>query len=121
MTVTTLNGAFSTGGAIETSTPVVVVDVNGNPSGGGPSTPISFQKSATLSDAALTSNVYKNGVVIKALLTNTGTIAVGGAGVTIATGYPLTAGEAISYNVSDSASIHIIGQNTSDVVAVTGS
>lgn len=42
-----------------------------------------------------------NGTAVKALSTNTGIVYVGGPGVTVATGYPLAAGEAVSLDLLD--------------------
>lgn len=82
--------------------------------------PTSFQQVMTLSAAALAAYAYSTGIVLKALLTNTGTIFVGGSGTTSGSGYPLTAGESISYAINNTDLIYVIGTNTTDVVAVTG-
>ena len=77
-----------------------------------PAAVIAGQQTATASAAALPSNALQVGVVMK--------IYVGPSGVTAASGYPLTAGEAISYAVSNTNVIYIIGSNTTDVLAFTG-
>ena len=89
------------------------------PQGGG-STIYSGQQTLTTSAAALPSQALANGVVITAKTTNTGTVYVGPSGVTTATGYPLPAGQSISYAINNLSSIYIIGTNGTDVVAFTG-
>ena len=84
------------------------------------SSPFSFQQTLTISAVALTSNAASQGVLIKSLSSNTGTVYVGPSTVTTSNGYPLAPGESISYPVSNSNLVYIIGTNTSDVVAVTG-
>ena len=96
--------------------------VNGNcvgPAGSG-STIYSGQQTLTTSAAALPSHALANGVVITAETTNTGTVYVGPSGVTTSTGYPLVAGQSISYAINNLSSIYIIGTNGTDVVAFTG-
>lgn len=70
----------------------------------------------------LSSVVLYNGVVIKALTANTGTLYVGSDNtVTSSSGYPLAnSGEAISFAVSNLNAIWIIG-TTGDKVAYAGS
>jgi hypothetical protein len=85
-----------------------------------PSTIYSGQQATTTSAAALPSQALVNGVIIKAKTTNTAVVYVGPSGVTTSTGYPLAAGEAISYGVTNLSTIYIIGANTSDGVSFTG-
>jgi hypothetical protein len=85
-----------------------------------PSSIYSNQQAATLSATALPSQALVNGIVLTALATNTGTIYVGPAGVTSATGYPLAAGQSISYAVANLSAISIVGTNTTDKLAFTG-
>ena len=61
------------------------------------STIISGQTTCTGSAQLVTSSSWTNGLIIKAGYNNTGIIYVGPSGVTTANGYPLKAGEAISY------------------------
>lgn len=89
-------------------------------SGVTPAPVVSFQQTAATSAAALQGNTFTNGVVCTAKTSNTGTIYVGGSGVTTAAGYPLSAGQSISYGVGNSNQISIIGTNTTDVLACTG-
>jgi hypothetical protein len=87
------------------------------------SSPFAFQQTTatTVGGAALASNAATQGVLIKALASNTGSyVYVGPAGLTAATGFPLAPGESISFPVSNSNLIFMLGLNTSDVVAVTG-
>jgi hypothetical protein len=85
-----------------------------------PAAPIAGQQTLTASAAALPANALQNGVVVKALPANTGTVYVGPAGVTAANGYPLAASEAISFAIANTGGIYIIGTNTTDKVAYTG-
>ncbi|MBB4199026.1 hypothetical protein CCR94_08035 [Rhodoblastus sphagnicola] len=120
------NGTISPGVVIEdgsgnklgaSSNPM---NVQGAISSANPSTVFAFRQTATLSAAALPSQVVVNGVVCTALSANTGTIYVGGVGVTTSTGYPLVAGQSISYAATNASAIYMIGTNTTDVLACTG-
>lgn len=79
---------------------------------------VSFRQTTTASAVALTSGATINGYCIKALAANTGTVAVGGTGVTTAAGYPLAAGESVCYSANNTNASFIIGNGT-DIVAVT--
>ena len=85
-----------------------------------PSTIYSGQQAATGSAAALPSYALSNGIVITAKSANSGTIYVGPSGVTISTGYPLAAGQSISYAVTNLSAISILGSASGDGVAFTG-
>ncbi len=85
-----------------------------------PSTIASGQQTTTTSAAALPSQALVNGIVITAASANTGTVYVGPSGVTSSTGYPLAAGQSISYAVANLSAISIVGTNATDVVAFTG-
>jgi hypothetical protein len=85
-----------------------------------PSTIYSNQQTATTTAAALPSQALTNGVVLTAGSSNTGTIYIGPSGVTTSTGYPLAAGQSVSYAVSNLNAIYMIGANTTDVLAFTG-
>ena len=85
-----------------------------------PSTIYSGQQTLTTSAATLPSKVLVNGIVITASPTNTGTVYVGPSGVTSLSGYPLTAGQSISYAVTNLSAIYIIGTNGTDTVVFTG-
>lgn len=75
---------------------------------------------ATVGDVALPAHPVVNSVVLLADEANTGVIYIGPAGVTTVTGYPLKAGESISYAVTDLSQIHMIGANTTDKLHFTG-
>jgi len=79
-----------------------------------------FRQTTTTSAAALASHAFSSGFTVKALSTNAAIVYVGGSGVTSSTGYPLSAGDSISYTLANSGSVYIVGGNTTDVVAVTG-
>lgn len=90
-----------------------------------PATIYSDQQAVTASAVALTTQAFVNGFVLKAKSTNTGNVFVGGSDVNTTddgsgNGYRLLPGESISYGVSTTAGVFIIG-TASDVVYVTGS
>jgi hypothetical protein len=89
---------------------------NANPSG-----PFTGQQTVATTAAALPNQALVNGVAVQALSTNTQTVYVGGSGVTSTTGYPLAAGQAISFAVANADSVYVLGQNATDVVAFAGS
>jgi len=111
----------ATGAAFGTvANPFIVDDV----SGGGASTIYSDQQVVTASAVALTTQALKNGVTIKAKSTNAGAVFVGASGVTVTNdgtgnGFALLPGEAISFPVSTTAGIYVIG-TLNDIVYVTG-
>ncbi|MGO8740081.1 hypothetical protein [Rhodoblastus sp.] len=83
--------------------------------------PIAGVQTATLTAAALPAAGLYSGVVLKADYGNTGIIFIGPcSNLTTTTGYPLEAGEAISYGVTSLSLVCMIGQNTSDVLHFTG-
>jgi hypothetical protein len=86
-------------------------------------TPYSNVQTCTASAVALPSKALVNGIVLKADVANTGVIYIGAANVTTATGYPLKAGEAISYGpigIANISAIYMICGNTTDVLHFTG-
>lgn len=98
---------------------VVVVDPSGTPTS-NPATIYTAQQTATSSAVALASQALVNGVVVTALSTNTNTVYVGPSGVTSSTGYPLIAGQSISFGVTNTDAIYIIAPTGSPVVSVAG-
>lgn len=94
--------------------------VSSSTTGGGIATIYSGQQTATASAAALPSQALANGIVVTAKIANTGTIYIGPSGVTSSTGYPLVAGQSISYAVANVSSIYILDSVTTDGVAFTG-
>lgn len=107
---------------IKAQATVSIDPATGSASSGGTSgrAAIAFRQTCTASAVAMASNALQNGVVIKALSTNGGTAYLGPAGVTTSTGYPLAAGEAISYGVANTSQLYLICSDTSSVIAVTG-
>lgn len=101
---------------------VAVDPITGAVSSGGTSgrTAVAFRQTCTTSAVQMASNALQNGVVIKALSTNGGTAYIGPSGVTTSTGYPLAAGEAISYGVANTSQLYLICSDATSVVAVTG-
>ena len=89
------------------------------PTGTG-STVFSGQQSCTTSAVALPSQGLANGIVVTALSSNSSTVYVGGASVTTSTGYPLAAGQSISYALANVSSIYVICSAASGGVAFTG-
>lgn len=92
--------------------------------GGGAAAPYADQQVVTASAVALTTQALLNGVTIRAKTTNVGGVFVGAAGVTATddgtgNGFKLMPGEAISYSISTTAGIFIIG-TLNDIVYVTG-
>jgi hypothetical protein len=83
--------------------------------------PFAGVQTATLSAAALPYQTMFYGVVLKADYSNTGIIYIGPcATLTTANGYPLKAGEAISYGAHPMSLACMIGQNTTDILHFTG-
>ena len=86
-----------------------------------PSWIISGAQTVTTSSAALPAVQLSNGVVLKADYANALTLYVGPCGsLTALTGYPLKAGEAISYGVTNFGNVCVLGLNTSDKIWFTG-
>ena len=85
-----------------------------------PAAPITGQQVLTTSATALPANALQNGLVVTALAANTGTVWIGAAGVTASTGYPLSAGQSLSFAVANASGIAIIGTNATDKVAYAG-
>jgi len=82
---------------------------------------VSNFQTATTSVAALPSAALYVGAVLKADYGNAGMIYVGPcSNLTTATGYPLKAGEAISYAVTNLSAVCMLGQNSSDMLHFTG-
>jgi len=97
-------------------TTILQADANGNLKvnvavGGNalPGNVVSGQQAASASAAALPGQALVNGISVIALPTNTGTIYIGGAGVTTGTGYPLAPGQAAGFLVSNLNALYIIG------------
>lgn len=104
---------FPVSGSVSVSGAVSTVATN-------PASIYSGQQTCNVTAAALPSQALVNGVVVKALKTNTATAFIGASGVSTSNGYPLVAGESISYAVSNLSSVFLICQNATDVVAITG-
>lgn len=85
-----------------------------------PAAPVTGQQVLTTAAVALPASVLSNGITVTALSTNTGTVYVGAAGVTAATGYPLSAGQSFSFAVANASGISILGTNATDRVAFAG-
>lgn len=92
-----------------------------------PNPPVSFYQVTTTSAVALPSHALYNGLVCTAAAANTGTVYVGGSTVTAGTGtvatagYPLKAGNSISYGTSNSNLVYIVGSDSSEGLNCTGS
>ena len=71
--------------------------------------------------ALTTSKMLKDGVTVKALAANTGTIYVGLNPVTSLTGYPLAAGQSIYIKIHNSSLIYIDASVNGEGVAYIGS
>lgn len=73
----------------------------------------------------LPAGTFQNGFVVIAGLSNAGTIWIGGSNVnstagTGGAGYPLAAGQPISYGTGNSANVYVICTNSGDTLAITG-
>ncbi len=101
--------------------PTVLAGGSASNPNGNPAAPYTGQQALTTAAAALPNRALVNGIVVQALSSNTGTVYVGPAGVTSATGYPLAPGQAVSFGVTNANSIAILGQTTTDLVAFAGS
>jgi hypothetical protein len=80
----------------------------------------SAQQTCTTSAVQLPNQAYTNGFVATALTTNTGTVYIGGSGVTTSTGYPLKPGQSIAYNAANSNQAYLICDGNSDKITITG-
>jgi len=90
-----------------------------------PATIFAIQFTPGLSASAPAAQAVVNGAVVTALKTNTATIFIGGSNAVTdqiggAPGYPLVAGQSISYAVTNLSAIWMIADNVSDAVAITG-
>lgn len=85
-----------------------------------PASPITGQQTLATTAAALPANALQNGLIVTALPANTGTVYVGAAGVTAGSGYPLSAGQSMSFAIANASGIAIIGTNATDKVAFAG-
>jgi hypothetical protein len=85
-----------------------------------PTSPITGQQTLATTAAALPANALQNGLIVTALVANTGTVYVGASGVTTTTGYPLSAGQSISFAVASASGISIIGSVAGDKIAFAG-
>lgn len=70
--------------------------------------------STTATQLSATSTVPTNGIIVRALSTNTASIFVGGSGVTTSTGYELVAGEATSFTCNLNTLYIISAASTTD-------
>jgi hypothetical protein len=77
-------------------------------------------QTCTATAAALPGGALANGVVLTADPSNTATIYVGGQGVTTSTGYPLVAGQSISYGSTALSMIYLICAASGPVLHFTG-
>jgi hypothetical protein len=85
-----------------------------------PSVPITGQQVLTTTAVALPANALQNGLIVTALPANTGTVYVGAAGVSAASGYPLSPGQSMSFAVANASGISIVGSNATDKIAYSG-
>ena len=100
-------------------------DVFAPPGGGNVNPPTVYSTQLSCSGAmgsavAMPSQALVNGIVIKAGKANTGTIYVGQSGTTPSTGYPLSAGEAISYGATNLSAVFYVCTVVTDSIAITG-
>jgi hypothetical protein len=85
------------------------------------SSPFAFRQTCTASAAALPTNSATQGFRIMSLASNTGIAYIGPNGVTTTTGFPLYPGGYYDFKLSNTNLLYIIGSDTTQVVAITGS
>jgi len=85
-----------------------------------PSVPITGQQVLTTTAVALPANALQNGLIVTALPANTGTVYVGAAGVSAASGYPLSPGQSMSFAVANASGVSVVGSNATDKIAYSG-
>src|SRR6266516_4720956 len=98
--LTSTNGALDVDVTVNTGATTNANVYTGQQTAGGSAT--QFASSLALS----------NGIIIKALATNTGTVYIGASSVSSSTGVPLTAGDAVSIAVSDLSLMYVTGNGT---------
>jgi hypothetical protein len=81
---------------------------------------VSFAQTTTTSAVALPNNTLTNGLICTAGKSNSGTVYVGGAGVTSSNGYPLAGGQSISFGVANSNQVYIVGSDSSETIVCVG-
>ena len=86
-----------------------------------PSSPFAFRQTCTASAVALPSNPASQGFRIMSLASNTGIAYIGPTGVTTTTGFPLYPGGYYDFKLSNTNLLYIVGSDTTQVVAITGS
>jgi hypothetical protein len=96
---------------------VYVVDTQQPPSLFNGQTTVPISDSVQIS----TTQPLRSGVNIKSHQQNTGLVFIGAAGVTILTGYPLSAGEEIFLEVDDAMMPHIIAETSGQTACWTAS
>ena len=89
--------------------PVSGALVTTTPAPTGPSNLVTNNISPAISATALGNGPLKNGVLIRAPVTNTGIVYVGAAGVTAVNGYPLNPGDYVSVNVTNLSQVYQFG------------
>ena len=109
---TSANSASVVVASDQSAIPVTVTSTN-------PSVIISGQQAVTGSAVALASHALVNGIVVTALVTNANPVYVGPSGVTSGSGYVLVPGQSISYGVTNSNHVYILG-TSGDNVTYTG-
>lgn len=74
----------------------------------------------TAEQLSATSTALRDGVWVQALSTNSGTLYIGGSGVTTSTGYPLAAGASVFVPIDDLSKIYAIGSADNQAVRWIG-
>ena len=93
------------------ATPVLAQTANPVNSGG---------QTCSTSAQQLPSRSITQWLTLRADKANSGTVYVGGSAVTAGTGYPLSAGDLISYGVTNASSVWFVCANTTDVLHWSG-
>lgn len=118
--VSYLDPSVLVAGTFDPSTGAQLVAVTQNASS-LPTTPINGQKSVTTSASSIGTATFTEGVVVKALSTNTASIFVGDSNITTSTGYELIAGECVSLPVRTLANIYCISSTGTQTLSYIGS
>lgn len=91
----------------------LLVNSLGAPSSEVGTTVVNGKKSVSVTNTAValssSSNPVKNGIVIRALTANTGTVYIGSSSVTSSNGHELAAGESTSVAISDVNFVYVNG------------
>jgi hypothetical protein len=81
---------------------------------------VTGQQATTAGAVRLPSSATPSQVTFTAPSSNAATLAIGPAGVTLATGYPLAPGQSVTLPISNTNALYLIGANTTDKITWIG-